>query len=644
MKNKLKILHDWVERSAVMLCFSVLFAASAQASGYINLTVNCVHDNEDGTYTADFGYQNQYREDGFLVITPIENGNVFSPGDANRGQPTSFKYGQFPGQFSVTWDGTPLTWTVNYKVRGVDYQSQVTADSANTEQQVCAIVPYADCLMRKYAREENGNWYESYDTYFSYFNPGDAVAIVKGGDNRVSHYWCTGPGCPEDLDQNQPETFETGLHRGAFRVNSLSEGQYGNTSDTYWFVVQPDEGMSVATGQWGYTRECDVEPIAECLELGCQLPEQKGNKTAWFGYQNDEPFTVVSEIPNYYNGLRNSYGCDYDTYYGYDQLGRPCFYPQPVTFDPGTHNKVFGVCFSGLWNGGEGGGNSEGLPPEEMGLNNQGYVQWQLGSDWYGYYDNHRALVSSESRQCNRAPVCNVGDYQLPCTGVSTNVFLQGGMSVDPDQDSLTYEWSHNCKKATLLGVDSETPVLGLFMPQDCTVNLTVTEQGTSEAFSSSCSGNITVAACSSDITSLCEGRDMNPTEFLLATAANDQRRLIERIVGVLIKHYNDSSLDLALHGATRYGYRNRDLSWTYPDIIRTCPESFGCATSSLSKKSDRYAKNSAKLNKIAVRLVRQLKAVGERSLALRYGKRRRDLNSNIKKLLIGLPTATSSC
>ena len=644
MKRRRIDFFNWCSQALATLCLSVLCAASAQATSYLNLSVDCVHNNGDGTYTAHFGYQNNYRDDGFLVITPAEDGdNVFSPGETDRGQPANFKYGNFPGQFSVTWDGTPLTWYVHYRVRGVDYESSVTADASNTEQQTCKVIPYADCLLRRYAREENGNWYESYDTYFSYFNPGEAVTIPKGTDNHVSHSWCTSEGCPAELEQNQPETFDTGHHRGVFRVNSLYGGQYGNTSDTYWLVNLPDVGTVVGVSQWNYTRECDLTPIAECLEMGCQVPEQNGNKTAWFGYRNGEPFTVRSDVPNYYNGLRQSYGCEYDSYDGYDQFGRACFYPQPETFEPGVHNKVFGVCFSGLWNGGEG-GSSEGLPPEEMGLNNQGYVQWQLGSNWYYNYNNNRALVSSESRQCNRAPDCNVGDYNLPCTGVSTNVFLQGDMSKDPDNDGLTYEWSHDCKKATLLGVDSATPVLGLFMPQDCTVNLTVTEEGTDEAFSTSCSGKISVAACTSDITSLCEGRDMNPTEFLLATGANDQRRLIERIVGVLMKVAPDRSLSRALHGASRYGYRNRDLSWTYPDMIRNCPESFSCSSVSLSNISDKYARNSGKLNKIAKRLVRKLKATSEQSLAKRYGKRRRDLNSNIRKLLQGLPTETSSC
>ena len=155
MKRRRIDFFNWCSQALATLCLSVLCAASAQATSYLNLSVDCVHNNGDGTYTAHFGYQNNYRDDGFLVITPAEDGdNVFSPGETDRGQPANFKYGNFPGQFSVTWDGTPLTWYVHYRVRGVDYESSVTADASNTEQQTCKVIPYADCLLRRYAERK----------------------------------------------------------------------------------------------------------------------------------------------------------------------------------------------------------------------------------------------------------------------------------------------------------------------------------------------------------------------------------------------------------------------------------------------------------------------------------------------------------
>ncbi len=208
--------------AAALLLTSVCSASRAFATSYLDLTVECVKDNGDGTFTADVGYYNGYRDDGFLIISSSgDDKNFFAPGEANRGQPTSFQYGRYPGQFKVTWDGSPLVWTVTYRILGQEYQSTVTLDPENENQRACRIVPYADCIMREYRRRANSNWYESYDTYFSYFNPGEEVTLPEGSENRVTHNpWCSGDDCESELSDKQPNVFLPGHHRGAFSADS----------------------------------------------------------------------------------------------------------------------------------------------------------------------------------------------------------------------------------------------------------------------------------------------------------------------------------------------------------------------------------------------------------------------------------------
>ena len=621
-------------------------AVNAQASPYLDLTVECVRLNGDGTYTADLGFQNSYREDGYLILTStVPEDNFFSPGEANRGQPTSFKYGRFPGQFQVTWDGTPLNWTVRYHVRGIEYESSVTLDSNDQEQRACQIVTYADCIMRHYSRYENNNWYESYDTYFSYFNPGETVTLPEGATNRVTHDpWCSGEGCVSELSDQQPSSFLPGNQRGIFHANSRTQEQYGNTSDVYWVVNDGEMFSSLAVGQWQYTRECDVFPIGECLQKGCQVEGQRGTNTAWFGYKNREEFVVQSETQNYYNSLGPSYGCEYNNYDGYDQFGRRCIYPQPTRFETGTHKKVFGVCFSGRYNGGEEGGTGEDIPIEDVGLNNYGYARWRIGSGWYDYSQNDVSSITTQSTQCNRAPLCTTGNYSLPCGGVSTNVFLQGLLSSDPDGDSLSYEWKHTCKDATLLGGDSLNPVLGMFTPGDCTVTLKVTEQGTADGFSASCSGTVSVSACIQSKDTQCQERDMTSTEVLLASGADDQRKLIQRELSFLERYAPNRRLANIRKQANSKAARNRVLAFGYPDKIAQCSNAVNCSAQSLSGITDEYSKTASELDLLAKRLVRMIRSAKFHNVAVKYDKRRTEILTSLQNLYAGVPAITNSC
>jgi hypothetical protein len=628
---------------------------ASHASSPLRLTVECVKQNNDGSYTADLGYENTYRDDGYLVLaSSIPDSNFFSPGDANRGQPGSFKYGRFPGQFKVTWDGTPLTWTVNYRIRGSSYDTSVVLDASNQSQRACRPVIYADCIMRRYGRYSNDNWYESYETYFSYFNPSESLTLPEGTPNRVTHdRWCTGSGCPSELSNQQPSTLQSGHNRGVFYADSRTSTEFGNTNDVYWIIGgtmgegsegDGSSGELVATSNWNYTRECDVNPVSDCLELGCKIAGQKGTKTAWFGYKNKEPFTVYSDTPNYYNSIGSSYGCEYNNYSGYDQYGRACIYPQPTEFPTGSVKRAFGVCFSGKYNSDQEGGSGEDLPIEEVGLNNYGYVQWRLGSGWYDYYNSHYARITSESRQCNRAPTCNTGSYELPCSGSPTNVFLQGSMSSDPDGDVLSYQWQHSCKDTTIFNANALNPVLGVFTPSECTITLKVSEQETPDKFSTACTGTVKVTECVGAKNVDCTDTDMTPLEVLLATGADDQKKLVERMISFLRKNAPQRDLSAFMRRAHAYAASSRALAYAYPDVVRQCANAVNCSSVSLLDTTNSYSGWSRKLDNLANALIKRIRRARHLSVARMYAKRHAEVSANIKRTLEGVPANTNSC
>ncbi len=62
--------------------------------------LNCVMRNQNGTYTAKFGYHNST---GAAVTIPVGANNYFTPGKRNRGQTTVFQPGRVANAFSVNF-------------------------------------------------------------------------------------------------------------------------------------------------------------------------------------------------------------------------------------------------------------------------------------------------------------------------------------------------------------------------------------------------------------------------------------------------------------------------------------------------------------------------------------------------------------
>lgn len=84
-------------------------------------TLQCVHNNGGGSYTAYFGYNNN---NGVSVYVPLGSKNKFSPTPIDRGQPKLFLPGSHTNVFSVNFNGSNLVWTLS--------QSSVTANNKST--------------------------------------------------------------------------------------------------------------------------------------------------------------------------------------------------------------------------------------------------------------------------------------------------------------------------------------------------------------------------------------------------------------------------------------------------------------------------------------------------------------------------------
>lgn len=92
--------------------------------------LECVVDNQDGSYTAHFGYLN---ENDFSVDIPIGNENKFTPNPQDRGQSVTFEPGRtsyWPNaSFTVDFYGGNLVWTLE----GPDGNTRTSTASSNSK-------------------------------------------------------------------------------------------------------------------------------------------------------------------------------------------------------------------------------------------------------------------------------------------------------------------------------------------------------------------------------------------------------------------------------------------------------------------------------------------------------------------------------
>jgi hypothetical protein len=83
-------------------------------SALVSPSLVCVAPASGGQFTAYFDYTNVHNS---AVTVGIGANNQFTPGSADQGQPTIFQPGEastdwYEAAFSVTFDGSPLTWTL----------------------------------------------------------------------------------------------------------------------------------------------------------------------------------------------------------------------------------------------------------------------------------------------------------------------------------------------------------------------------------------------------------------------------------------------------------------------------------------------------------------------------------------------------
>lgn len=134
-----RTISRWLVALAVLIISnSALFTGpdSAQAQATVNgrLTplLECVSKQGNGTFIAYFGYNNR---NAVVITLPLGGKNKFTPDPLDRGQPTTFQPGRIVNAFTVTWNGSDLTWAL----KGPDGEKRTT--TANAHSRACAPTP-----------------------------------------------------------------------------------------------------------------------------------------------------------------------------------------------------------------------------------------------------------------------------------------------------------------------------------------------------------------------------------------------------------------------------------------------------------------------------------------------------------------------
>jgi hypothetical protein len=247
---------------ALLAPASVLFAPlAAHAQQAITPVVQCVQDLGGGQYAALFGYTNTTGQQ--YTILGV---NSFSPGPAERGQPSVVNPKGKAESFAVVWDGSPLTWTMNHPQFPTRSATAEAGVSPSCEAgRVQPVVPIPGCLTA------NGDG--TFNAHFGFTNPNAfPVYVPQGALNELSAPVAYGA---------VRTTFAKGQKLGSVIVT-------WDGSPLTWSLMG-----SSATVEAGVTAMCQpVTPIATCV---AEHPD--GSYDATFGYSNPNPHPVKVE-PN----------------------------------------------------------------------------------------------------------------------------------------------------------------------------------------------------------------------------------------------------------------------------------------------------------------------------------------------------------
>lgn len=299
------------------------------AEGTIKPKVECVLvDHATDTYEAVFGYSAN------LVTSPVTipaggGDNDFSPGIADRGQPSEFFSGDDLASVTVKnlTIGESLTWTVTFN--GHREEATATSDLLGSGIASCDEQPPPDldspiglfvtCVVNHGA---------TYDAIFGYQSTNDSEEIPVGPTNRFS---------PGDEDRGQPTTFLTGVHDAAVVVKGIHSNidltwnvnwiRAVSTTATPDFEIKCEEaGGGTPTPPPGPpTPPTGPQPLPIGVFATC-VTHHGSHYDATFGYSNDNADVVSVPI-----------GSDNAISPGTADQG------QPDMFQPGFFDRVFTI-------------------------------------------------------------------------------------------------------------------------------------------------------------------------------------------------------------------------------------------------------------------------------------------------------------
>ena len=171
----------------------------AQTTSGVVVSLAGIYNNQDGTYTAYITYNNTT---GAQVTLPAgvdsSTKNFFAPLPADRGQGSVFKVGLNTGAIRVTWNGTPIV----YSVATAGAVPSILNLSASSTPVLQLVEPLGECLVTSSGA--------SYTATMGYNNPNQIeISLPIGSRNFFT---------PGNQDRGQPTQFFKGLNKGAFVV------------------------------------------------------------------------------------------------------------------------------------------------------------------------------------------------------------------------------------------------------------------------------------------------------------------------------------------------------------------------------------------------------------------------------------------
>lgn len=279
--------------------------------------------------------------------------------------------------------------------------------------------------------------------YLGYWNQNaNNVTITAGTDTVPNKNILTIDNAVSNI---QPSTFLPGRYKGEFSV------LLNSSSIIKWTVQYAGQAAATVNSSNGVPACQPVYPIIECAD------NLSGNtKLAKVGYDNRNDFRIFIPIGphNRFNPAPDDRG-------------------QPINFLPGRIVNQFSTTFVGS-------------------------VDWILGPN--------KATASANTPVCNlnNDAICEIGEpgtsvIGVSCQGTITTVELDGTHSLDPDGQSLSYQWSTDCP-GVLFNANSPRATLRLTAPGTgvavkCTANLTINDgiQG------KSCQKPVSILPCSVD-------------------------------------------------------------------------------------------------------------------------------------------------